>query len=127
MIGLEGCGESGASICSDDRGGLFSIDASSSWQSVGGYELGLDTQLFGLGSGYYGYDAIALSGNVSVPSQIISVVNETEYWLGFLGLGTKASNFTNVNKPTLLSSLANQTIPSLSYSYTAGAPYRKFS
>ncbi|MCJ1390706.1 hypothetical protein MMC18_003567 [Xylographa bjoerkii] len=124
VIGQDGCGESGISICSADRGGLFSVNGSSSWQSVGGYDLGLDTQIFGLGSGYYGYDTIALSENVSMPGQVISVVNETEYWLGLLGLGTKASNFTNQNKPTFLSSLANQTIPSLSYSYTAGAPYQ---
>ncbi|MCJ1378580.1 hypothetical protein MMC17_001679 [Xylographa soralifera] len=124
VIGQDGCGESGPSVCSADRGGLFSVNASSSWQNVGGYELGLDIQLFGMGSGYYGYDTIALSENVSMPSQVISVVNETQYWLGFLGLGTKASNFTNVDKPTFLSSLANQTIPSLSYSYTAGASYQ---
>ncbi|MCJ1283288.1 hypothetical protein MMC26_002616 [Xylographa opegraphella] len=91
-----------------------------SWRSV----LGEYLEFLANCSGYYGYDNIALSENVSVPSQVISVVNETQYWLGFLGLGTKASNFTNVDKPTFLSSLANQTIPSLSYSYTAGAPYQ---
>ena len=127
VIGQEGCGDSGPSICSTDRGGLFSVNSSTSWENVGGYDLGLDTQLFGLGSGYYGYDTIALSENVSMSSQVISVVNETQYWLGYLGLGTKASNFTSIDKPTFLSSMANQTIPSLSYSYTAGAPYRKCS
>jgi hypothetical protein len=113
----------GTSICSTDRGDLFSVNTSSSWQSLGGYELGLDPQLFAQASGYYGYDDIALSANVSMPSQIIAVVNETDYWLGFLGLGVKESNFTSENKASFLSSLENRTIPSLSYSYTAGAYY----
>ncbi|MCJ1475655.1 hypothetical protein MMC13_004318 [Lambiella insularis] len=124
VIGQAGSGNSGYSICSSDRGGLFASNESNSWQSLGGYALGMDAQLFGVGAGYYGLDEIALASNVSVSGQIISVVNDTQYWLGCLGLGSKASNFTNGEQPSFLSSLASHTIPSLSYSYTAGAPYQ---
>ena len=71
-------------------------------------------------------DSIALSDTISAPSQIISIINSTDYWLGFLGLGIKPTNFTSTQKPTFLTSLVeNQSlIPSHSYGYTAGAHYR---
>jgi len=111
-----------ASICRDKRGGLFRSNASSTWQEVGFYELGLDPQLGFAGYANYGYD----SDQIIVPSQIIGVINTTDHWLGFLGLGLALTNFTNVDKLPFLSSMVeNQSlIPSHSYGYTAGAYYR---
>lgn len=79
------------------------------------------------GPGYYGYDSIALNEDMDAPSQIVAVVNDTQYWLGYMGLGIKETNFTDSSKPTFLSTLVeNQSlIPSHSYGYTAGAYYRR--
>ena len=123
VIGTNGC--DGSEICRSKRGGLFEANISSSWQNVGGYQLGMDTQLGFTGAGTYGFDKIAISDSLSVPDQIVSVVNDTQYWLGYVGLGIKGTNFTQENKPTLLSSLSatQDLIPS--YGYTAGASYRE--
>ncbi|KAI9730335.1 MAG: hypothetical protein M1834_005845 [Cirrosporium novae-zelandiae] len=124
VIGPGGC--DGTTTCRDKRGGLFYSNKSSTWDNLGYYELGLDPQLGFGGYGDYGLDNVDLSDEIIIPSQIVSVINTTEYWLGMLGLGVVASNFTNANQLTFLSSLVeNQSlIPSHSYSYTAGAYYR---
>lgn len=108
------------------------------------YSLGLDEELGFGGYGDYGFDSIALSEQISVPSQAVGVVNITDYWLGFLGLsiiptnfsngavpansndGFTAPNITSEDKKTFLSSMVETLglIPSLSYGYTAGAYYR---
>lgn len=125
-VGGGGC--DGTDKCTRERGGLFEIRNSSSWLEGGYAALGLDLQLGFGGYGRYGFDSIALSDHVSVPEQIVAVINTTEYWTGFLGLGIKATNFTDANRLTFLSSLIeNQSlIPSHSYGYTAGAYYRRF-
>ena len=125
VIGPGGC--DGTSKCTTERGGIFSSNESSSWDEVGFSELGLDPQLEFDGFGQYGFDSVALNDEISVPSQTIGIINTTEYWLGYLGLGVKPTNFTNVDKPTFLSSMVeNQSlIPSHSYGYTAGAFYSR--
>lgn len=106
---------------------MFSKNLSTTREEQGFYGLGLDPQLGFGGSADYLFDSIALSDQISVPSQVIGVTNTTEYWLGLFGLGIKPSNFTNVEKKTFLASMVeNQSlIPSHSYGYTAGAYYRK--
>jgi hypothetical protein len=88
----------------------------------------MDTNLGFNGYGEYGWDTIALDQYVVSPHQAIGIVNSTEYWLGYLGLGIRHLNFTDNNALTYLSTLVeNQSyIPSHSYGYTAGAYYRKF-
>ena len=68
-----------------------------------------------------------LDEEIIVPSQIVGVINTTDHWLGFFGLGTAITNFTGASKLSFLSSLVeNQSlIPSHSYGYTAGAYSRK--
>ncbi|KAI9770562.1 MAG: hypothetical protein M1840_003152 [Geoglossum simile] len=112
--------------CRNKRGnGLFNYSASSTWQSVGVYELGLDPQLGFGGAANYGYDKISFLDQISIPDQIVGVINTTEYWLGFMGLGSRPTNFTSEDKPSLLASLVTaRKIPSLSYGFTAGAFYR---
>lgn len=89
--------------------------------------LGLDPQLGFNGDGMYGFDNISLSDNISVPSQVVGVINTTDYWLGLFGLGVEPTNFTSNDKPTFLDSMVEimSLIPSHSYGYTAGAYYRK--
>ncbi|SLM36511.1 Aspartic peptidase domain [Lasallia pustulata] len=124
VVGPGGC--DGTVICRTKRGGLFQRNESSTWHDQGYYNLGLDLQLGFTGNGDYGLDTISLDEQVSVPSQIIGVINSTDYWNGFLGLGVEPTNFTTVNQLTFLSSMVeNQSlIPSHSYGYTAGAYYR---
>ena len=131
--------------CEKERGGIFHSNGSSTWKRTGLYALGLDPKLGFGGNGDYGFDSIALSDEISAPSQTVGVINTTEYWLGFMGLGITPTNFSNGATPanfsngvpaanissadqkTFLSSLVETVglIPSLSYGYTAGAYYRK--
>jgi hypothetical protein len=74
-----------------------------------------------VGLGYLG------SGGPVVNSSIVAGVNGTEFYLGILGLNPRPTNFTTQNdpQPSFMQLLKNESdIPSLSYSYTAGAPYR---
>lgn len=114
--------------CRRNRGNLFLANESTTWENVGAYDLGFNPQVEDSGLGYYGYDKITLNGHV-VPDQVIAIVKDTRYWLGYMGLGIKETNFKDANKLTLLSSLVqNQSlIPSHSYGYTAGASYRESS
>lgn len=131
--------------CETKRGGIFHSNESSTWNETGLYALGLDPELGFGGNGDYGFDSIALSDQISVSSQTVGVINTTEYWLGFMGLGITPTNFSNGATPanftngvapgnissadqkTFLSSLVETVglIPSHSYGYTAGAYYRK--
>ncbi|KIX92864.1 uncharacterized protein Z520_11340 [Fonsecaea multimorphosa CBS 102226] len=125
VVGPAGC--DGTSICENKRGGLFSANESSSFKARGFYELNFDPQLGGTGDGYYGLDTLSLNDAVSVPDQIVSVVNSTEYWVGTLGLGVQQTRFSGSEAISpLLSSLIQKRndIPSRSYGYTAGAVYR---
>ncbi|KAK5048907.1 hypothetical protein LTR84_005327 [Exophiala bonariae] len=68
-----------------------------------------------------------MNDEISVPDQIIAVLNSTKYWVGRLGLGVQQTRFDGtVDHLSLLSSLAQDRsfIPSHSYGYTAGAIYR---
>lgn len=125
VVGSGGC--DGTQKCRTERGGIFESNASSTWEDQGPFTLGLDPQLGFDGDGIYGFDSLALSDQISVPCQVVGVINTTDYWLGFFGLGVKPTNFTSADKPTFLASMVeNQSlIPSHSYGYTAGAYYRK--
>lgn len=81
------------------------------------------------GAADYGLDTVSIGDAISVPEQIVGIVNSTEFLLGSLGLGVIPSNFTSENQATFLSSMVeNQSaIPSHSYGYTAGAYYREYS
>lgn len=95
--------------------------------SLGPYTLGLDAQLGSGGYGWYGFDSISVSDQISVTSQTVGVINTTDYWLGYLGLGIKPTHSSNNDQKTFLGSMAeNQSlIPSSSYGFTSGAYYRE--
>ena len=69
-------------------------------------------------------------GGPPVASQIVVASETDDFYLGLFGLGhqgTNISNFTDPH-PTFLTALKNEgLIPSLSWAYTAGARYRKYS
>lgn len=122
VAGPSGC--DGTSLCTMERGGLFTANQSTTFQPRGLYEL---TNQY-LDYGYYGLDTLSMNDEISVPDQIIAVVNSTKYWVGSLGLGVQQTRFNGtVDHLSLLSSLAQNRsfIPSHSYGYTAGAIYRE--
>ncbi|MCJ1405299.1 hypothetical protein MMC11_008526 [Xylographa trunciseda] len=118
-----GCQQQDPSTCPSDRGNIFDISASTTWNSKGSYTLQLDTNL-GLDSVYdsgaYGLDDIALGwqggGLPTLKSQTIAGTTSTDFWVGFN---------PDESVPTYLQTLRDSNfVPSLSWGYTGGAQYR---
>jgi hypothetical protein len=104
---------------------------SRTWNEFGQYKL--DTYLEGrigvAGDGLYGFDNLSLGwtgdGLPTLANQSIAGIISPDLALGSLALNPRPINFTNYNNPipSLLQNLRNTStpIPSLSWSYTAGA------
>jgi len=125
VVGPAGC--DGTSTCSSLRGGLFAADQSTSWEALGLYELGYSDLSQTTDNGYYGFDNISISDTISAPSQIVAVVNDTDHWIGRLGLVVQDTRFQNNTDylPFVSTLVQNKSIiPSHSYGYTAGAYYK---
>ena len=138
-MSTEGCplgspGISASPSCDDSRGGLFDTTQSSSWQGLGNYSLGLELNLGYDETAPFGLDTVALGFNNStdgptIDSQVISTLGiDSYYYLGVFGLSPNATTFENYTNPrsSFLTAMHNRSlIPSLSWAYTAGAPYRE--
>jgi hypothetical protein len=81
--------------------------------------------------GEFGWETVGLgfqgSGGPSLDHTVVAGLQTMDFWIGMLGLNPRPTNFSDFNnpQPSYLSLLyENQKIPSLSYSYTAGAAYR---
>lgn len=121
--------------CPELRGGLFDVNASSTWKDKGIYVLGTELNLPDYTGDYvngdYGFDALGL-GPINDPSirfrsQTISAIATKSFFLGSLGISSQRTNFstfTDSNIPLLTSLKESNTTNSLSYGYTAGAKYR---
>jgi hypothetical protein len=139
----DGCISSDPSDCQTERGGVgfngrpaagFLTNESSTWESIGLYNLEAEQNL-GFSSddsGVFGNDTVSLnggngsSGGVSISSTTVGGIATKDFFLGVLGLSIAPSSFTSSAAPakTLLERLLElNLIPSLSYSYTAGAQY----
>jgi len=137
----EGCLSSDPSNCGTLRGVYpfdgqqstgFQYNQSSTWKLIGLYDLMLEQQLNYTGNGLYGLETVGLmlqnSGGLNLTSQIVAGIATKDFYLGIFGLGPKPANFSNFEypQPSFMHTLKGQNrIPSLSYSYTAGASYRK--
>jgi hypothetical protein len=120
---LNGC--DGTFECRQLRGGLFEVNASSTFAALGDYDLGLAPQLGLDSSAYYGLDELSFDPDTSEAQQVVAIVNSTNYWTGSLGLGMDNTTLGSKTASSLLSSLFQDgKIPSQSFGYTAGAPYR---
>ena len=137
-MSTEGCpigfpGTSTSPSCDDARGGLFDATKSSSWQVLGNYSLGLELNLGYNETAPFGLDTVALGFNNStdgpiIDSQVISTLVTDDYYVGIFGLSPNATTFDNYTNPrsSFLTAMQNRSlIPSLSWAYTAGAPYRE--
>lgn len=127
----EGCQIIKVNDCANSRGEIFNTTASHTWKEIGLFELGFENSLGFTDRGEFGYDTVGLgylgSGGPVVNHSVIAGIAGTEFYLGVLALNPRPTNFTNQNDPqqSFLQLLKNSSdIPSLSYSYNAGAPYR---
>lgn len=130
-----GCLKADPSTCAQSRGALFNLNASTTWQDQGIYAVGLETNLpdyvGNYDNGDYGLDTLGLGLPGSGPSlnnMVVAALATKDFYLGYLGLTTHPTNFTEFNDPhpTFLSTLKSSgKIPSLSYGYSAGAQYRE--
>ena len=126
--------------CDSMRGYLFLSNQSTTWSTSrigngGLYSLGVQAEgMLGLsGNAFYGFDTVRLGGkfNPGLPSlqhQVIAGIGTNDFFIGSLGLSPTAFNFTNLNDPvpSLLGSLRrSKLVPSTSWAYTAGMPYRE--
>ncbi|KAI0177804.1 aspartic peptidase domain-containing protein [Pestalotiopsis sp. NC0098] len=127
VIESSGCGAS--ALCTAARGNVFNISASTDWQSLGAWELGLD-YLDQVANGDYATETIAVyntvtHNNTSLDTQVVAAINDTDYYTGFFGLGITPGRFktTVVQSPIAALVERDALIPSHSYGYTAGAYY----
>ena len=133
VISTQGCGLNDPSNCDELRGGLFNLNASTTWQDQHVWTLGTESNL-----GYtthqdigdYGYDTVGISspgvGGFTLNSQVVAAIFTPDFYLGYLGISPRDVDFNNNPKPSFVGSLRNSDmIPSLSYGYTAGASYSK--
>lgn len=137
----EGCLSSDPTDCGNIRGAEpfkgepskgFKINESSTWVANGQYNLLSEENLNYLGNGKYGFDTVELgvqgSNELSLTGQVVAGIATKDFYLGIFGLGPKPANFTDSDpKPSYMKTLVDKRlIPSLSFGYTAGAPYRKY-
>lgn len=121
-------------LCKDARGGIYYPENSTTWSQheAGYYKLQLELNLVNnSANGLYGNDTIGLglrgSGGPTLKNQIIAGIGAEEYYLGLFGVNPKPTNFTtlDVGQVSYMTSLKDQNlIPSVSFAYSAGAPYR---
>lgn len=112
--------------CITLRGGIFLNGSSTTWQSIGEYEMGYSELLQETPTAPYGLDVLALSDTLSASGQIIALVDDINHWIGNFGLNVQNSRFSgDSNSLPFLSTLVQNlsVVPSHSYGYSAGASY----
>ncbi|TKA81840.1 hypothetical protein B0A49_01070 [Cryomyces minteri] len=114
-----------------NKGTGFLVNRSSTWQSIGLFDLALENTMNYSGNGLYGFDTVGLevqnSGGLTQTHQVVAGIATKDFYLGMFGVGPKPSNFSSFNdpQPSYMKNLKDRgLIPSLSFGYTAGAPYR---
>ncbi|OOQ91259.1 peptidase aspartic [Penicillium brasilianum] len=123
------------SDCAVSRGTLFNASQSSSWQDLGLFGINQDGVGLEANLGYYqradfALDtlSIGLTGPTLKNQTVAGIATPEPFYLGIFGLNPQPVNFTslgNFSSPSFLTTLKGEgTIPSLSWSYTAGAKYR---
>ncbi|KAK6001440.1 hypothetical protein QM012_002771 [Aureobasidium pullulans] len=129
VVAPEGCSAySNYNDCVNSRGQVFNLSQSSNWSYVGLFEFGIEQDLNLVGNAYYGYDSIILddSNRTTVDGATVGAFAVSDFWLGSLGLNPKPTNWSDTSHGvSLMTKLKGQdAIPSISFGYTAGAPYR---
>ncbi|PQE17034.1 Acid protease protein [Rutstroemia sp. NJR-2017a BBW] len=127
------------SDCASSRGGTFDNALSTSWDNQGifginGVSYGFEANLGYEFDAQYGLDTLGLGYADGADSPVLKNQTVAAYamasplYTGIFGLGTQPviyQTFGNVSVPSFFRTLRDQKlIPSLSWSYTAGAKYR---
>ncbi|KAF4550534.1 Hypothetical protein D9617_17g048020 [Elsinoe fawcettii] len=130
VIHPEGCAPSDTS-CVNRRGGVFNMNNSKTWEDVGLYNLAMQANLGLGGNAYFGYDVVGLGGageeGPTLENSTVGDLAVYTFYMGILGLNPKPSNWTSFSNgaPSLMTQFKQKgIIPSVSFGYTAGAPYR---
>jgi len=127
-----GCNSSTVS-CANSRGTLFSPNQSSTWHDLGIYTLDREQNLNYSTNANFGLDTVGIGppggSGPGLDSQIVGAFqNNVDYYLGQFGLAPFSTNLSTIANPypNFITTLkAKNLIPSISWSYTAGAQYRK--
>ena len=85
------------------------------------------------GNGLWGNDTLGLgvqgSGGPTLNNQVIAGIVTDNFYIGMFGVNPKPTNYTSIEgyrQDSYVTSLKKQNfIPSISFGYTAGAPYRQ--
>lgn len=117
--------------CVESRGEVFNLSQSADWDYLGIFEFGIEEQMGFGGNAYYGYDRVILGDTgpdaIAVNETTVGSFAVSDFWLGRLGLNPKPTNWSDSDAPwpSFMTKLkAQESIPSISFGYTAGAPYR---
>ncbi|KAI4605557.1 hypothetical protein J4E83_010550 [Alternaria metachromatica] len=127
--------QNGSASCGNSRGVTpfqqrpspgFQANMSSTWKTIGLYELGMGRIHEINGNGLQGFDSVELN-DFTMEGQAITAYASPGFWIGQMGLSPLPLNFSEtISSPSLMSALKDEGhIPSLSYGYQAGASYRK--
>ncbi|THW18272.1 acid protease [Aureobasidium pullulans] len=128
-----GCPAGTITGCEESRGELFLTNQSLTWVPNSIFQLGLPNEMaLGLDDeANYGFDTVTLgwqgSGLPTVQHSTIANMATFDFWLGTFGINPQPANFTTYTdpQPSFMTQLKNNnTIPSLSWGYTAGNQYR---
>ncbi|KAK3326079.1 aspartic peptidase domain-containing protein [Apodospora peruviana] len=124
--------------CAKARGNLFNPNTSSSWIDMGQFFIndvdngvGLEANLGYRQKAQWGLEKvqIGLTNGPSLENQTVAgIATASPFYMGIFGLNNQPVNFTilgNLSQSSFLTTLKDQKkIPSLSWSYTAGANYQ---
>lgn len=122
----------GAEIFNSAQSPGFLSNVSSTWSTIGQYDVELEQSLNYTARAMFGFDKVALGPaaddtSLSLDHQVVAGVAELDYYMGSIPLGVPDSSFSSLSQSidSFLYQLRNGTkIPSLSFAYTAGAKYR---
>ncbi|KAK5115336.1 hypothetical protein LTR62_001536 [Meristemomyces frigidus] len=130
-IGADGCPPGFVDNCANSRGFLFLRNESLTWIQNSIFDFQLEQNLNMDTNGNAGFDTATLgwqgAGGPSVQHSTLFNVASDVYWLGAFGVNPQPTNFTTFTdpQPSFMTQLVrNNSIPSLSYGYTAGNQYR---
>ncbi|KAL8703927.1 MAG: hypothetical protein Q9201_002907 [Fulgogasparrea decipioides] len=107
------------------------MNASSTWKVNGFWQLGNERNLGIYANGLFGNDTLGLgiqgSGGPTLTDQVIATIGTQDIYVGMFAVNPKRTNFTGITdgQASHMTALKQQNlIPSVSFGYTAGAPYR---
>ena len=133
VINPQGCPTDYGPGCPQSRGEIFDSLKSETWSNRGNFALGLEANLGYNSNGTYGLDTVALGFSNStgswLESHLVAEIQNFDFPVGLFGLGRQQTNLSDFDNgyPSFLTRLKVQNlIPSLSWSYTAGAKYREY-